>query len=338
MSELKVIGLDLAKSVFHTVGLDRHEKVVKRKMLKRARVLEWFAQVPPCVVAMEACAGAHHWARRLQALGHTVRLIPPQYVKAFLRGNKNDFNDAQAIAEAANRPTMRFVAVKTVAQQDLQALVRLRAAVVKERTATCNQLRGLLAEHGLVLPRGVAVMRKRLPELLEDAENALTPLFRELLAQGQQRLKELDEHIRFYDRQLDRQARTDEAVRRLDGIPGFGSVLACSFSASVGDGTAYRRSRDVSAAHGLVPKQHSSGGKEVLLGISKRGDSYLRNLLINGARAVLRQAERKDDSLSQWARKLRARRGYNVAVVALANKLARIGWAVARHQSEYRAA
>jgi len=225
------------------------------------------------------------------------------------------------------------VAVKTVAQQDIQALHRLRTMQVANRTALCNQLRGLLAEYGIVLPQGVATLRRRLPILLE--EEGLSPLFRQLLAQGYQQLQENDAHIACYSQLLIEQARTDEAERRLQTIPGFGPVIASAFHAAVGDGQAYRRGRDVSASLGLVPRQHSSGGQAVLLGISKRGDSYLRSLLVQGARAALRQAPRKQDRLSRWATRLKAERGANKAAVALANKLARIGWAVLRHHTVY---
>ena len=338
MDKITTVGLDLAKNVFHAVGQDERGQEKMKKVLRRGQVLNWFANLPPCRVGMEACTGAHEWARRLQALGHDVRLIPAQYVKAYVQGNKNDYNDARAIAEAVTRPRMRFVAVKSVAQQDQQALLRLRAAGVAERTALCNRLRGFLAEYGLVLPKGVGNLRKRLPELLEDAQNGLTPAFRRMLEREAQKLREMDEHLAFYDRLLAEQARENEAVRRLQSIPGYGPVVASAFEAAVGNGQAYRRGRDVSAALGLVPKQHSSGGKDVLLGISKRGDGYLRSLLVHGARAVLSRAERKDDRLSRWALRIKAERGANKAAVAVANKLARIGWAVLRHRSTYQPA
>lgn len=338
MSESTTVGLDLAKNVFHVVCCDRHGKEVGRKTLRRGQVLAWFANLPACLIGLEACGGAHYWARQLHALGHEVRLIPAQYVKAYVRGNKNDYNDARAIAEAVVRPEMRFVAVKTVEQQDLQALHRLRQGRVAERTALCNQLRGLLAEYGLVLPQGVAALRKRLPELLEAADNEVSEFLRPLLAQGYEHLRALDEQITFYTKRLEQHAREHEAVHRLQTVPGFGPVVASVFHGVVGDGQAYRRGRDVSAALGLVPKQHSSGGKAVLLGISKRGDRYLRSLLVHGARAVLRQAAHKQDRLSRWINRLKATRGVNKATVALANKLARIGWAVLRHGTIYQPA
>jgi transposase len=338
MAKITTIGLDLAKQVFHVVCCDARGKMVRKRMLRRAQVGAYFAQLEAALVGMEACASAHHWARELEALGHTVKLLPPQFVKAYVRGNKNDYNDALAIAEAVVRPEMRGVAVKTAAQQDIQALHRLRTQCVASRTALCNQLRGLLGEYGVVMPQGVRTLRRRLPEVLEAGENGLSDLFRRLLANGYQRLQELDRHIDAYTAELERHSQEEDACQRLQTIPGFGPIVASAFHSAVGDGQSYRRGRDVSAALGLVPRQHSSGGKSVLLGISKRGDRYLRSLLVHGARAVVRQAAHKDDRLSRWINKIRAQRGYNKASVALANKLARIGWAVLYNRSVYQAA
>jgi transposase len=337
MSKLTTIGLDLAKNVFHVVGFDARGQRVFRKRLRRAQVLGYFSQLPPCRVGMEACAGAHYWGREIKALGHEVRLIPAQHVKPLVRGNKNDYNDALAIAEALGRPGLRFVGLKSAAQQDIQALHRLRARCVAERTALCNQLRGLLAEYGIVLPRGVASLRRRLPELLEDADNGLSELLRRLLAERYRQLQELEAHLATYTRELERHSAASEACQRLQGIPGYGPILASAFHGAVGDGAAYRRGRDVAASIGLVPRQHSSGGKARLLGISKRGDRYLRSLLVHGARAVVSRAASKRDRLSVWINRLRERRGFNRTVVALANKLARIGWAVLARNTAYQA-
>jgi transposase len=337
MSKLTTIGLDLAKNVFHVVGCDARGQRVLRKRLRRAQVLGYFSQLPPCRVGMEACAGAHYWGREIQALGHEVRLIPAQHVKPLVQGNKNDYNDALAIAEALGRPGLRFVGLKSTAQQDIQALHRLRSRCVAERTALCNQLRGLLAEYGIVLPQGVASLRQGIPELLEDAGNGLSELFRRLLAERYRQLQALEGHLATYTRELERHNAASGASQRLQTIPGYGPVLASAFHATVGDGAAYRRGRDVAAAVGLVPRQHSSGGRDRLLGISKRGDRYLRSLLVHGARAVVSRAAGKTDPLSLWINRLRERRGFNRTVVALANKLARIGWAVLAHNTTYQA-
>jgi len=329
------IGLDLAKNIFHVVGFDHHGKQLFRKQLRRKQVASWFVQQPPSVVGIEACSSSHYWARQLIAQGHEVRLIAPQHVKAFLRGQKNDYNDASAIAEAVTRPQMRFVPIKSATQLDLQALQRLRTRLIRERTGLSNQLRGLLAEHGIVLPRSLAVLRRCIPELLEDADNELSALFRRLLHGGWQHLLEIEVQIKVLDQELARAVAQDEDCQHLMTIPGFGPVVASGFSVAVGDGRCYRRGRDVSAVLGLVPRQHTTGGKPKLLGISKRGDNLLRAHLIQGARSVLMHAKGKDDPLCRWALKVCAERGFNKATVAVANKLARIGWAVLRNQTTY---
>lgn len=329
------VGLDLAKSVFHVVCFNEHFKEVKKRMLRRNQVLQYFTQLPPCLVGMEACASSHYWGRELRALGHEVKLIPPQYVKPYLRGNKNDYNDARAIAEASTRPSMPFVAIKTVAEQDMQAVHRMRSQCIRDRTALSNSTRGLLGEYGIILPRGLATLRMSIHGLLEDADNGLSDRFRNLLARRYEQLVELDEHIRFYTNELEILSQQDDSCQRLQTIPGFGPIVSSAFRSAIGDGRAYGHGRDASASLGLVPRQHSSGGKNVLLGISKRGDRYLRSLLVHGARAVVVQAARKDDPLSKWINRIREERGWNKAVVAMANKLARIGWAVLRYNTIY---
>ena len=267
-------------------------------------------------------------------MGHEVRLIPAQHVKAYVRGNKNDYNDARAIGEAAGRSDIRAVAVKTVEQQDVQALYRMRAARVKERTALCNQVRGLLGEYGIVLAQGVGTVRRRVPEVLEDAENGLSDFLRPLLRQCYEQLCEVDAHIEFYTRALHEHARRDEAVQRLQTVPGFGPVVASVFHALVGDGREFRRGRDVSGAGAEAAQQRGQDGS---VGITKRGDPYLRSLLVHGARSVLRRAEHHaQDRLARWVLRVQATRGTHKATVALANKMARIGWAVLRAHTVYR--
>lgn len=327
--QITTIGIDIAKNVFHVMGLNRAGRVVLKKKLRRKGVLAFFAQVAgPCVVGIEACASSHYWGREFEKLGHEVRLMPPRYVKPFLRGNKNDYNDALAIAEACNRPEMRCVRIKTVEQQDMQALHRFRDALVKQRTATANQLRGLLGEYGLVIPRGISKVRKAVPLILEDGENGLTVTFRTFLNQAYRHLQHLDKKIGEYDVQLDGLVGEDEEARRLMTIPGYGPKVAGVFLCVVGDGKTFDAGREVSAYIGVVPGQHSSGDKTTLLGISKRGNRRLRTLLIHGARSVVSHAHKKDDRLSRWIQGVVERRGMNKATVALANKLARIGWAV----------
>lgn len=335
MSEVSKIGIDLSKHVNHLVALDERGREIWKKKLRRGQMLSWFANVAACTVVMEACAGAHYWARELQRLGHEVVLIPPRVVRAYVQGNKNDYNDARAVLEASRRAGLRPVAVKTPEQLSLQSLHRMRQARIAERTKLCNQLRALLGEHGIAIPKGVATLKRALAEVLEDADNGLDPLARELLNQGRDELLRLEESLRFYDERIQAQARTQPAQQRLQSVPGFGPILASAFHGHIGDGAAFARGRDVSAALGLVPAQHTSGDRPYLLGISKRGDRYVRSLLVHGARAVLRCAQGKDDPLSQWIQRLIATRGKNKATVALANKMARMGWAVLRHDTVY---
>ncbi len=334
---IKRIGVDLAKQVFQLHGVDHHEQPVLRKQLKRGHMLTFFRQLPPCLVGMEACASAHYWARELQKLGHTVKLIAPQFVKPYVKANKNDANDAEAICEAVSRPSMRFVAIKTVAQQDLQATHRVRSQLVSQRTEKVNQIRGLLAEYGLVVGQRIDSLRKALPDWLEDADNPLSSDFRSVLDGLRQDLLTLDERIKELDHCIQRQAEADPAAKRLQQIPGIGPVTATALVSGVGNARQFKRGRDMAAWLGLTPRQHSSGGKERLLGISKRGDAYLRTLLIQGARSVLKVAGRKDDPRSRWLQSLCERRNPNIAAVALANKNARIAWALLAQNIDYRA-
>jgi transposase len=278
---------------------------------------------------MEACGSAHHWARLFRTFGHEVRLIAPQFVKPYVKSNKNDAADAEAICEAAQRPGMRFVAVKTVEQQDIQAIHRMRSLAVQQRTAQINQIRGLLLEYGLEVAQGRAAIQRRLPEILEDADNGLSERFRAEVHELAEELRHLNERVAHYDEQIEQIAQGDAQARALMTIPGLGAKGATALLAAVGeDPQLLKNGRGLAAWLGLVPRQHSTGGRERLLGISKRGDVYLRNLLIHGARAVLRCVERKEDRTSRWATALKARRHTNVAVVAMANKIARIAYAV----------
>jgi len=332
---INTVGLDLAKNVFHVVCFNERSKEVKKRMLRRSQVLEFFTQLSPCQVSMEACAGSHYWGRQLRSLGHNVKLISPQHVKPYLRGNKNDYNDARAIAEAATRPDMPTVGIKTVEEQDMQAIHRMRSQCSRDRTALSNSIRGLLGEYGIVFAKGVTTLRRKIPEILEDAENGLSLRFRHLLVRRYEQLVELEEHITFYTKELEYLSQQDDACQRLQTVPGFGPIVASAFRSVIGDGRAYTRGRDAAASIGLVPRQYSSGGKNVLLGISKRGNKYLRKQLVHGARSVVLQAANKEDPLSRWINRIREERGWNKAVVALANKMARIGWAILRHNTRY---
>jgi transposase len=330
------IGLDIAKHVFQIHGVDLCGKAVLRKQLKRPQVLAFFANLPACLIGLEACAGAHYWARELARLGHEVRLISPQFVKPYVKGNKNDANDAEAICEAVGRPHMRFVPVKSIEQQDILALHRVREGLVKGRTAKANPLRGLLGEYGIVVGRGLSQVRQRLPEILEDAENGLSASARSLFADLHQQLLQLDRQVSDYDTKLQVLYRASAACKKLGQIPGVGPLTATAAAAMLGDGKAFGSARQVPAWLGIVPRQDSSGGKQRLLGISKRGDTYLRTLLIHGARAVVKAAARKDDAQSRWINELARRRNVNIAAVAVANKNARTIWILLTRNEDYR--
>lgn len=332
---IKRVGIDLAKQVFQVHGVDSQEKAVLRKQLRRGQMLDYFKKLPPCLIGMEACSSAHYWGRELQKLGHSVKLMAPQFVKPYVKSNKNDANDAEAICEAVARPTMRFVAIKTIAQQDIQAVHRIRSELVQQRTAKVNQIRGLLAEYGIVVGRRVDTLRTALPLLLEDAENGLTNDFRTLLEGLQQDLTTLDGRVDELDKKIKTLAGSNTDAKRLQQIPGIGPITATALVCAIGDGKQFKRGRDMAAWLGLTPRQHSSGGKDRLLGISKRGDAYLRTLLIHGARSVLKVAGQKDDPRSRWLQNLCGRRNKNIAAVALANKNARIVWALLVKKVDY---
>ena len=333
---LATIGLDLAKNVFQVHGADAHGRVLLRKKLQRSQMAEFFARLPPCLVAMEACASAHHWGRKLQALGHQVRLIAPQYVKPYVKSQKNDAADAAAICEAATRPHMRFVALKSIDQQSQLALHTARSGLIKQRTALSNQMRGLLAEFGVVLPKGLARLRQQLPQLLEDASNELTAVMRQLLEMLRGQLLRLDEHIGLLERQIRQWAARDERSRRLQHVDGVGPMTASALSASVGDARQFEDGRQMTAWLGMVPRQHSSGGKSVLLGITKRGDKYLRTLLIHGARAALKSYQNNPQRMPEWVRQLLQRKHPNVVCVAIANRIVRVAWAMLTRGEDYR--
>ena len=332
------IGLDIAKNCFQVHGVDAHGKTTLQRQLRRAEVLTFFANLPACLIGIEACGSAHHWARKLGGLGHQVKLMPAQFVKAYVKANKNDARDAEAICEAVARPNMRFVAVKTVAQQELLMLHRVRQRLVMERTAKANQLRGLLGEFGIVVPQGLHRLRRVMPEILADAENGLSCRLRERFSHLFSHLRELDASISEWERQIVAWHRESPLSQRLDKIPGIGPLGASALVASIGDIRTFKSGRQLAAWLGLVPRQDSSGGKTRLLGISKRGDRYLRTLLILGARSVLRQMQRHPARAAQsWLERLTARSHPHIAAVALANKSARIAWALLAHEREYQA-
>jgi transposase len=325
--QIAVLGIDLGKNSCSLVGLDAGGKVVLRRRMRRTGLLAFVERLPDCLVAMEACCGAHHLGRALAAR-HTVRLMSPEYVRPYVKAHKNDDRDAEAIAEAATRPTMRFVELKSEEQLDLQTLHRARSRLVGERTALINQLRAVLLERGITVAQGRRRLERDLGQLL--AEAALSPRMRLLVEDMQAQWRDLDRRITAFDEEFAQRARTDQAARRLASIPGIGVLNATALVAAIGTGESFARGRDLAAWLGLVPRQATTGGKPRLLGISKRGNSYLRTLLIHGARAAMPWLSQSATPLGAWLRGLLARAHPNTAVVALANKLARIAWAVLR--------
>ena len=333
--KITTIGIDLAKNVFQIHGVDAHGKAVLKKQIKREEMAVFFANLAPCLIGMEACGSAHYWARKLQIQGHAVKLMAPQFVKPYVKTNKHDAADAEAICEAVTRPTMRFVPVKHVEQQSVLALHRARQGMVKASTAQANQIRGLLAEFGLVVPQGITHLYQRVPLLLEQAKEELPGLFRQLVQQLLEHLKILNRQVNEMEIQIQMWHRSNPLSRKLEKIPGIGPLTASAMVASVGDAKSFNNGRQLAAWLGLVPKQHSSGGRPTLLGMSKRGDCYLRTLLIHGARSVIYALKRKPPTTG-WLANLLARRDKNIVAVALANKNARIIGALLAQDREFR--
>lgn len=334
--EIKTVGIDVGKSWFHLVGCNRAGRPVTRHKLNRGQLAQFIANLPQCLIGMEACPGSQHLARAFQRSGHEVRLIAPKFIKPYLKGQKNDFNDAEAIAEAVSRPTMRFVSVKSNEQLDLQAVHRIRERLIGERTAVINQIRAFLIEYGLPVKEGRASLQRDLPGILEDAENGLSPRMRQLVAALREHWKSLEAQIAQHTREIELVARRSDDCRRLVTVPGIGPLGATALIAAIGNGAMFRKGRELSAWLGLVPRQHSTGGKSKLLGISKQGNRYVRMILIHGARSCVKHLNRDNHELGLWMSQLERRSHKNVVVVALANKIARIAWAVLARQEVYR--
>jgi transposase len=336
--EIKTVGIDVGKSWFHLVAANRAGRPVARHKLNRGQLAQFMANLPPCLVGMEACPGSQHLARAFQRSGHDVRLMAPKFIKPYLKSQKNDFNDAEAIAEAVSRPTMRFVTVKSNEQLDLQAVHRIRERLIGERTAVINQIRAFLIEYGLPVKEGRASLRRDLPGILEDAENGLSPRMRQLVARLREHWQGLETQIGQYTREIELVARHSDDCRRLVTVPGIGPLSATALVAAVGNGSMFGKGRELAAWLGLVPRQHSTGGRPTLLGISKRGNRYLRMLFIHGARSCLKHLNRDHHELGLWMTQLEQRAHKNVVAVALANKMARIAWVVLQRQEVYRSA
>lgn len=333
--EIDILGIDLAKRVFQLHGADRRGQAIHRSKVSRPALMETIRQLRPRTIAMEACSSAHHWARQFQVLGIEVQLISPHYVKPFVKTNKNDRNDAEAIVEAACRPSMNFVPVKSVEQQDIQAVHRVRELLVHQRTALINQARGLLAERGIIIAKSPAAFKRSIPDILSEPDGELTTFCQSLLTMLLEQFRVIENQISRAEDWIASFMKNSALCQRLATIPGVGAITATAIVAAVGDAKTFKNGRHLAAWIGLVPRQHSSGAKNRLLGISKRGDGYLRTLLIHGARSVLIRVACKSDARSRWLQELIARRGYNRATVALANKNARIIQAMLSHETSY---
>jgi len=329
------VGVDTSKNVFQLHGVDMNEKTIVRKKLQRTQFLPFFANHPPCKIGLEACGSSHHWARELTTLGHEVVMIPAQHVKPFVMNNKNDAKDAEGICEAMKRTAIYPVAIKSIEQHDIQALHRIRERFVQNRTAQSSQIRGLLSELGLYIHKGISHVRKKVPLLLEDADNNLTAMSREWLSVVYDAFCFYDEKIQEIEKQINAFGATHPFCCKLRKIKGVGPLGSTILYAAVGNGAQYKNGRAMAASFGVVPRQHSTGGKEVLLSISKKGNGYVRKIMVNGARALLSHCEKNDDDFSLWMRALKERRGMNKAAIAVANKLLRIAWAVLSKPGEY---
>ena len=328
---IKTLGIDIAKNIFQIHGVNSKGKKVVNKSIKRNKLAEFINNLPPCLIGMEACGGSNYWGQKFTKMGHKVKLISPQFVKPYVKSNKNDAVDAEAICEAVNRPNMRFVAIKNQDQQYIQCIHKVRARLVKERTALVNQIRGLLHEYGIVIPLGRKYVINKLPSILEDGSNALNPCDRDLFNDLYVQLKNTELKVLEYDQRIEDICCHNYMCKLLCKLPGVGSLTATAIVAHVGNVNAFKNGRELSAYLGLVPKQHSSGGKSRLLGISKRGDRYIRCLLVHGARSIvsrLKSSKQLESKKIEWLKGIKSRRGINRTIVALANKNTRMIWAL----------
>jgi len=335
MGNVTTLGIDLAKNVFHVHGIDDSGRTVVQERVSRRRLSEFIAKMPSCLIGIESCGGSQYWARVFERHGHAVRLMNPKFVTPYVKSNKNDRNDAEAICEAVTRPNMRFVGRRTIEQQDLQMVHRVRQRLVRERTRLVNQIRGLLQEYGVVLRQGVSQVRSGVPEVLEDAENELTPYGRAIFSELSDELRALDQRVADCDQRIESCCRNSEVCKRLTQVEGIGPITATAIVGMVGDAHHFKNGREFAAWLGLVPRQHSTGGRPRLLGISKRGDRYLRTLLVQGGHAVVNHVGEKQDKRSQWIRALLTRRNRHITAVAVANKNARIIWSLLTQQDNY---
>jgi transposase len=338
MAKVTLLGIDLAKNIFQLHGTDEAGKVVVKKKIYRDELMSYIRNTPDCTIAMEACGGSSYFAREFKKMGHAVRLISPQFVKPFVKTNKTDANDAEAIVIAARQPEMRFVPANTLEEQDIQSIHRFRSLLVSERTALVNHIRGVLTEYGITAPKGIAMLRTLLASIKDDADNKkhqITVIIKEQCDEYGEALKHKDECIKKCDIKIEAIANTHPLCQKLMTVPGVGEITATIMLTVLSDPSLFKNGRHFAASLGLVPRQHSSGGKQKLYGISKRGDKYIRSLLVHGGRSVASRLGTKTDKRSLWAKKLYERRGYNKTAVAIANKNARVLWALAANNTKY---
>jgi transposase len=336
MKEITLIGIDLAKNVFQVIGLDKHHKEVIRKRLSRVKLEEYIKSLRYCTVFMESCGTSNHWGRTFRAMGHEVKLVSPQHVTPYVGNHKNDYKDTEALLEVGTRPRTKFVSIKSIEQQDMQSLLRVRERLVSNRVSLSNQIRGLLLEYGIDIAKGFAKLKEKIPELLEPNNEQLTELMKEALSDCYEEFKDLSKRLDRYDKKLERLSTEHESCKLLRSIPGIGPISAVALYSSVGNGSQFKNGREMAAHIGLVPKQHSSGERQVLLGITKKGDGNLKQLLIHGGRAVVAYAGKKTDWRSEWINQLARRKHSNVVATAVANRTARIAWAVLSTRKPYR--
>lgn len=334
--DVTVLGIDLAKTVFQLHGINEEGQPVLERRLSRKKLAEYIAQLTPCLIGMEACSTAYFWARKFKSFGHTVKLINPKFVKPYVKSsNKTDSIDAEAICEAVTRPNMRFVPIKNLEQQDMQSLHRIRSGFVRSRTKVVNQARGLLAEYGIIIPKGIQRFRKSCPEILEQENELLSALMKKLLHNAYEHFQYLEKKVDECNLEIEALFKTNESCKRISKIEGIGPIVATAIVSAIGEPGSFKNGREFSAWLGLVPRQRASGCKQQLLGITKRGNTYIRTLLIHGARSFVKVAAQKTNKRARWVMNIKNKRGMNKASVALANKNARIIWALMNYEKEY---
>lgn len=335
MNEITILGIDLAKNTFQLIGVDKHHKVVMKRRCQREKLIEIVSNLPSCTILMESCGTSNHWGRRFQEMGHTPKLISPQHVTPYVANHKNDYKDTEAIIEVGTRPRTKFVQIKTLEQQDIQSIHRVRERLINNRICLSNQIRGLLLEYGIVIPKGFSSLKSKLVELLSEGSGLISDEIQEVLVDIYEEFKTLSESISKYDKKIETISNQQESCKLLKTIPGIGPITATALYASMGNGSQFKNGREMAAQIGLVPKQHSSGDRQLLLGVTKKGNRDLKQLLIHGARAVVARAEKKEDKRSGWINKLAAKKHFNVVATALANRTARMAWAVLQTSQPY---